>query len=247
MTLRKELNPHVSLPDSDDPKALPSRSGEIIQWSESRLAIKDWMDRNTPLLTDLYEAAVRLIFDQNFPSRLNLIGHCVREIGNSLPHQLEGMTIKRKQVQYKNICDDLLKGWQTAGLSLGGSINTSSAGAASDPNISVPTNIYQKIVSLLDAHQAGTIRPKKAAKQFFEFLAPENAPYDESIQPLIKHWIEIIEWFMEKTHRAEKSINVPEEELLFRFEQFEQVIFSLIGEFFKTTEGLDEILEKANS
>jgi hypothetical protein len=60
--------------------------------------------------------------------------------------------------------------------------------------------------------------------------------------------LDVTGWFMGKAHdNGSQDKDVAPEELSRRFELFEATLGALARGFFKTIEGLDEILEDANS
>ena len=63
------------------------------------------------------------------------------------------------------------------------------------------------------------------------------------MRPVIRHWMAVTDWFMDRTHDSGNPDAVCDpEEFRRRFEQFESIIGSLIGAFYASLDELDVIL-----
>jgi hypothetical protein len=64
----------------------------------------------------------------------------------------------------------------------------------------------------------------------------------------VHQWLDVTEWFVKRVHDSgTQDISIDEGEFVHRFELFETTLGALVRAFFKTVEGLDEVLEDANS
>ena len=91
-------------------------------------------------------------------------------------------------------------------------------------------------------------RPIDSAIRLFEGIAPERQNIRDTVRPVVTQWLNVTEWFVKKVHESgSRDIEVDTEAFRSNFEYFEITLGALIRDFFKTVEGLDEILEDANS
>lgn len=220
-------------------------------WTGSRLELLGWMKRNAPNLADLYDGAVRLLYDKAFPGRTRFISHAVREIRNGLPFAITGGKAGRR-LEYAQWLDRIVELWKQAGIPavkyLPGGGLTGSETKINDSALPMPRRIVSVIGELLVEHESVRQKRTDTAIALFEAIAPENRKLRDSLRPIVRQWIETTEWFMQKTHDPRiKDEIFDEEELHRKFELFELTLLGVVQGFFKTTDGLDAILEEANS
>jgi hypothetical protein len=218
-------------------------------WTEPRTELRAWLQRNAPSLAELYEGALRIAFDGNFPGRTRFIAHAVREISNRLPGVIAG-EIGGSTLQYKNRVDTIAKAWQRSGYSLDGIIPTGVGheNPALSPDIQMPPQLFKEIASLLKDHSEVRETKQEAASRLFEAIAPENQILRDTLRPVIMQWLKINEWFMKYAHdNGSQDEDVDKDQFQSQFELFETTLSALTRSYFKTIEGLDEILEDTNS
>ena len=81
-----------------------------------------WMHRNNAAsLAELYEGAVRLLFESKLPGRVRLISHAVREIRNRLPVVISGER-SNSRLDYTSRVDQISNRWQRNGFRVDGSL-----------------------------------------------------------------------------------------------------------------------------
>ena len=203
----------------------------------------DWFDRNAPSLREAYEAVIRLLSVPNFPARVPLIGHLVREIANRLPDVIEGGTSDR--VQYKNMLDDIAPLWQKHFHPKPDYSDTS--GPSVHVSGALSSQLFKKIDKLVSVHRESRSRPRPEERLFrSEVLGEVETP--DLLRPMERQFRKICGWFMAKTH-LQNTVGgpVPESELVHKFELFERTLFALKGQFFKGIGELDEILQDTNN
>lgn len=221
-------------------------------WSRSRLDLLMWFRRNAPSLGELYEGAVEMLFKNSMPGRVRFIAHAVREIGNRLPDVIAGSK-GASRFEWKQQLDALTDAWQKAGFSLDGSLSVTMAGGgtASDArssDVTVPRSLYLRVTEVLCEHSQTRETRRSVAIRLFEGSVPENKQLRETLGPIVRQWMEITEWFVKSVHDS----GIPDsgnewEEFVRRFQLFESTLTALVGKFFTTIEGLDEILDDANT
>src|SRR5260221_12808042 len=71
-------------PEEPLPSAYPNvgRGVPASCWTPERQKVKDWLAQESPSLGELYEGAVRILFELRPPGYRLFVAHAVREIGN---------------------------------------------------------------------------------------------------------------------------------------------------------------------
>jgi hypothetical protein len=116
------------------------------------------------------------------------------------------------------------------------------------PEIALSPRLYLKIAKVLNDYSRTRETRRSAAIRLFESCAPENKQVQDALEPIVSQWMETTEWFVKTVHdsgRADGDHNWAE--LTTHFLLFECTLTALVGQFFTTIEGLDEILEDTNS
>lgn len=116
------------------------------------------------------------------------------------------------------------------------------------PDISVPRHLFLQMAKILGEHSLVREKPKEAATRLFEGCAPENKQVRETLGPIVLQWLDITEWFVRRAHDSGQPDNDHDwKEFRDRFILFETTLAALLGQFFSTIGGLDEILEDTNA
>lgn len=220
-------------------------------WTPRRTELRAWFQRNAPPLGELYEGAVRLMSEDRVPGWTRFVAHAVREVGNRLPDVFAGPR-SGGSLQYKNRLDKLTMEWRHAGLPADGSFPGAVLGGSGQPpatpDVPVPRRVYMEVASLVRDHLAARERPVEVAARLFEAIAPENAALRDSLRPIIRQWVSVIDWFVGRAHDQSRTDgDVDEAEFRNKFELFEKTLVALVGRFFERVKDLDEVLEDANA
>lgn len=217
-----------------------------------RLEIKSWFQRNAPSLGELYEGAVLLIYEIPVPGKVRFVCHAVREIRNRLPDVISGMKTGGR-LDYKSRLDKIAELWDKNGynpVSFSKNVLTEKSESLPQADISIQANdkLFQLIGRLIQDHNAAREKPTDAAQRLFECFDSSNRQSPDTLVPRINQWLDITNWFMGKAHDSGKvDSDCNFNKLQEKFELFEATLGSLIREFFKTVDELDEILEDANT
>lgn len=230
---------------------LPSYAGE--GWPPTRVALRKLLSVNAPTLVPLYEAAVRMLLDVQFPGRTHLIAHCVREIGNSLPSFFDGAA--KGHADYPGIVEAIVQPWLEAGLPVAteaAPVPISGQAGATPPAISVPLPIVRQVGRLVEVHTAVAGRREHNAVTLFRALAPDPDGDAHHLRPTINLWLDTCDWFQARVHhnRQQQDSNTDdnaEAEFIRYFERFEELLHSMTEPFLDIAKSLDEELDQANS
>lgn len=218
-------------------------------WTQPRLELKAWFQRNAPSLGELYDGALRMIFSHEFPGKTRFVAHAVREIRNRLPDVIAGSKVGGL-FDWKNSLDQLAEEWEKSGFTLDETIphQITEGQAMIDPKILIKPQLYRKIRAILKGHVEAREKPIDSAIRLFMGISPERQDIRDTLRPVVTQWLNVTEWFVKKVHESgSRATDVDTEAFQSHFEYFEITLGALIRDFFKTVEGLDEILEDANS
>jgi hypothetical protein len=223
----------------------PLRPPEYL--TTKRQELLGWLKRNAPSLAELYEGAVRLIFDKEFPGRFRLIAHAIREIRNRLPDVIAG-TKGGRRVEYVDRMDKIAEIWEREGFSLGIPVSIDEGeNKEPSPSVKIPRYLFQNFGTLINDHVETREKSIDKTIRLFKALNPTNKSAQDTIRPIALEWLKITNWFVGNAHDCGRvDAAYDEKEMLFKLEVFESTLISLVGEFFKTSGELDEILEETN-
>ena len=216
-------------------------------WTKQRIELKTWFQRNAPSLGELYEGALIILHTDNFPGRIRFLAHAVREIMNRLPDVIAG--VESSRINYVNLLDNIVPHWNEARfLGDGGALKTiTNDEQLESSDVLIPRKLFRKISNLINIHVQGREKRFDKATRLYEAIGSGNQHLGDSLRPIVIQWITETEWFVGKAHDSGLQDNtVSKEELRKHFDLFERSLGAIIQGFFKTIEGLDEILEEAN-
>jgi hypothetical protein len=86
-------------------------------WTPDRQKIRDLLAQESPSLAELYEGAVRILFELRPPGYCRFVAHAVREIGNGLEFIIFGIR-SRERLDYKDRLDRIVSQWKRAGFAI---------------------------------------------------------------------------------------------------------------------------------
>lgn len=219
------------------------RSGAVL--SSTQIELARWLRSHSPSLTELYEGAVRAL-DERSSGHVRFAAHAVREIANSLPEAISG--VKRTgRLDYPTRLDQVRAIWIEAGI-LKAELTPDSLPSLDVTTITLSMESAKPILDLLREHHEARARPIEAARRMFVAAVPENATFDEALQPIMQQWLKVTKWFMKHAHdNGRCDADVPLNEFMRKFELFESTLMAISRQFYSNVGELDEILEDANS
>lgn len=221
-------------------------------WTNDRKTTHRWLQEEFPSLAELYEGALKLMFEIQIPGGVMNIAHNMREIYTGLLNLKLGQS---RKTQYETSVKNLVENFQSEGFRLGASL--SQIGMDSQANlpssspdiISLPYTIYRAVEEVIKNYEDGKDNSiKERTRKLCAVYFPENTQLGGLFNPQVELFKKMYDWIIKTAHRSGKSdIEYDKDELSYWFDIFETFLNTLAQNFYKTTDKLDEILEEANS
>jgi hypothetical protein len=227
-------------------EAYPQLGEKDPHWTRNRRELAEWLTSVSPSVAELYQGAVELLFALPVPGFTRFVSHAVREIRNRLPQEVSGLK-SAGRLDYTSRMDELSTLWKREAGVDGKSpqAGDEQVGSAA-PGIVVSKRMAKKIAALVDDHERARARPRDAAMRLFEGVAPRNQKYRDSVRPVVLQWMEVCNWFMERTHESgSRDADFDLGELRRNFELFESTLLAMsraVSAFYENVEELDAIL-----
>lgn len=170
--------------------------------------ILEWLKANAPALAPVYDGAVRMIQEPEFPGRVHFVAHAIREIMNRLPDAFITKDQKSK-VGYRELVDKVKTSWVPTKLG--------------DDQIIISTECSNNIETLFEAHRVPNESNRSRAEQLFQIII-------DNIQPAYTDMIDL--WMLtrrggeEKTHVSSPKNPTPEGSIVEHFNNLEKILKS---------------------
>jgi len=218
----------------------------VTTWTPDRRELYQWFRNNAPSLAPAYEGAVRLLAVPAFPGRTHLISHVVRDICNRLPEFLG--SVERDRIHYDCELDSLAEIWPSSiGLPSHKYAADEQTEATEDSYVPVPRAAAAAVSQLLDKHRKRQTY-RDVVEDMLAIIAEAEEHERPNLMPIVEEFRNTAKWFMERAHLRKEPMTEPShDELVRKFEQFERITLSLIRDFFKTMDELNELLQQANA
>ncbi len=220
-------------------------------WTPRQRAILQWLSGNSALsLSELYEGALHLMA-RKVPGRVRLVAHVVREIRNRLPDALSPRQGQRaKHLDYHGVCREIRARWRR----IDPLQDEPRPGVPSASGmVMVPASAAELIDQLLADDVAVEGKARDGATRLFAAAVRVRSNREltnaelVTIEPAIRQWREVTEWFMRKTHdNGIPDGETDSKEFQQHFDLFEYALNSLIRDFYPAMKEIDDILEDAN-
>lgn len=220
---------------------------ETIFWTDRRREIYNWLHEQYPSLAEIYEGAVRLMFDQKLPGRVRFISHAVREIRNRLPGEESKGSDNNQELK------SLMEVWEKYNFALDRSALVSNSNSetnlpsSSSSDISIPKELFLRIQLFLKEQASSRNTGRDRAQRLFERCIPELQIAANTLSTSVDQWWRVTEWFMKQAHdNGRVDAECDEEELRSQFDEFENFLSTLSQRFYSNTDELDKILAETN-
>jgi hypothetical protein len=211
--------------------------GELIKWLNDR----------APSFTDGYLAAIRLLNTPEFPARVHLVCHLVRDIYRHLPAALGVKGASRPAEIFPGMVKTLAEQWENSPPS---EVLCSNSADGVNFDVRVSTQVYRCLTKLVATSQEMAKHKSTVGKELAVVLFRSgDRREDEFIDPwIIESFDSEYNFFVGRAHLVKSLDRVPTDDGLFaHFEAFERAFHSLVGSYFTGKEELDAILQDTNT
>jgi len=216
-----------------------------------REVLINWLKTYSLELGQLYEGALKIVSQDNFPGKVRLVSHAVREIFNRLPDEFSGIIIQR--IEYDRRLNELCAAWEQHDP-LASPIAIKSYLDQATPVYPMATPVVYAFAVLLSDHKANSNFYREKAYEFFNAIASADQRHEYILNPVVNNWCKLQKWFAGHAHSSRKTVNLIEEtqKLDENFKAFESILQMFIPEgklsrrFIETLGELDGMLEDAN-
>ena len=183
---------------------------------------------------------MELLARAEFPARVHLIGHLVRDICNRLNDFLG--SVERKRVDYKAELDRIQKAWEEEC----GPKHSASATPGPEEGRMLGANAAAAVEALIKKHQR---RQENEDVVFAMFVSVAGADETQrhNLVPIARRFCAVHDFFLTLTHLPKEPLQFSEDELVDEFQRFEQITVSLVRGFFETADEISELLQEANA
>ncbi|MBD3376716.1 hypothetical protein GF406_16895 [candidate division KSB1 bacterium] len=216
----------------------------------TRLELISWFEKQAPTLGELYHGCLKILYtDCRIPGWVRFVSHGIREIRNRLPHEVAGIE-KDRRYNFTPQVNKIADLWHEHSFTFDGSppVTMQNNDEPENESVNISFELYNKISILIGDHKRVSLRNEEKATRWINFMIGSENEI-ESSDPIIHHWWNTTEYFMNLTHENNSQLIDKaffQSEFYKRFQTFESILSSLVKSFYKTTEELDAILAETN-
>ena len=220
----------------------PTFADESTYWTRQRRELIRWFNERAPSFSEAYKAAVVLVHKPDFPARIHLICHAIRDIYASLPAALGETRTPRPSEVYPAMVKTLADRWKQ----FPPTDSKSEHKKSSDQIVSL--QVYRSALNLVNKcdqlQNQASIGEQLAGALFAAVERKKDAYIDRWI---IDAFNTEYKFFVNRAHLAVQLGKVPTEDgLMEHFQSFERAFHSMLGPYFGGVEELDAILRETN-
>jgi hypothetical protein len=208
-----------------------------------------WLGEQSAMLRTAYLMAVQLLSDTSVAGRAQIICHAGRDLCTGLI-ELRGVA-KRQRADTTSIFEEIEPEWSKEGLD---AIDTAEAvdpnglpQVAASEGVTISRHLFSLLQRLMEEHRLGSSNQEEQAVEMLAGTDPDAVKHPELLRPMSREWVRLRRWFHHYGHFAVQQKTPPEDELQTKFAQLENYMLGIKRSFYEGMEGLDEILDEANS
>jgi hypothetical protein len=203
-----------------------------------------WLTRRVPQLGAVYEGALRIISDENFPGRVHFAWHAVREIVNRLPDTFAEEII-RKRTEYPDLSEEICQRWKEDGWPEDGQFpmtEDNEAPSEGPRRFEISETLLVATGALVTGHRAVEERMRDKALRMFESISIGEVP-----DYAVSTWVKAGRAAVKLAHVPAKPLDVKHSDSLASdFARFEDILIALANPSYENMDDLDDLLASAN-
>ena len=208
--------------------------------NQEQQRVYDWLNGELRLsvFAEAYKGAVILI-SKKPPGYVSFVAHAGRDLINRLASTVAG--VKSKQVQYQQHIDKLQDDWQDE-WSFSADLSPEVIGKGH----LIPTQVCQRISTLIDEHESGRIRSSEADGLFFSTFL-DYSDRERIPDNFLSEWKSAKQWFLGHAHLRKKPFRAEtDDDLAKHFKCLEGYLYIAATSQYERLKALNEILEATN-
>ena len=180
-----------------------------------RRRILEWLKANAPALAPVYDGAVRMIQEPEFPGRVHFVAHAIREIMNRLPDAIDNGRKSSHRTDYIELVNPIDNCWKKG---------------------KPPTaDCCKTVEDLLREHQATDTKNREKARKLYRTLT-QSEPSPQTI----KTWMQTRKLSEKRVHVRNKPMDLNDEkEIIKTFEELERILQLLLSTPYEDTDELE--------
>ena len=214
---------------------------DLPYWTAQRRELLRWISDRAPSFAEGYAAAVTLLHRPDFPARVHLICHIIRDIYRYLPAALGMSSLSNRNEVFPSKIKKLVAQWDKF---------PPTEPSSSDPGShdQVSPQVYSVVLDLVETEKKLADQPSVGQQLAIALFLSLERREDDFIHPrIIDAFHDEFKFFVSRAHLARAIDKVPTDDgLTERFESFERSFHSLVGPYFSGKEELDAILQDTN-
>lgn len=193
----------------------------------NRRRILEWLKAKAPALAPVYDGAVRMILEPEFPGRVHFIAHAMREIMNRLPDIYAEDGESSGYTNYPKLANAIADHW--------------SPSISDSDQVMISIKCADAIQDLVKRHQAIPNKTRaKAIRLFKKSISTEPPIYT------IELWESTRKWAASKTHVGITNHELEDNELITKhFDNLDTLLRAILNRSYENMDELDEVLESS--
>lgn len=210
-------------------------------------------------MAEYYASVIDLLDRPEAPARMSHLAHALRELANHLP---DVMGVQRRtRVELKDAAAEVARLWVDADLPLepadveprsDATSDTAALDAESSPTrpqpLELPAELASAVIELVRVQSAGDQTAYARAALMITGQDDSAAYARGGGHPKVRRWRRIVRDLFPYVHAADSRRPDPDEEQLRSlFEEFEDILYSVIRPALEHVDDLDELLAEVNA
>jgi hypothetical protein len=208
-----------------------------------------WLAERSSSLHGGYLVALQLLSDRAIPGRAQLICHVGRDLCKGL-QDIRGAS-RGERADTTAVFREIEPVWEREGLDTPAMRTQPESDTAAEQalasHIQISSHLMILLRRLMQEYRKGKAIQESQADELFRADDPDVQQRPETILPLRRQWADLRQWFQRYAHFGARQRTPDEHELQAKFAVLEDCILGVIQTFYEGMEGLDDILDEANS
>lgn len=210
--------------------ALNAAQQRVYSWLRDEL--------NLPVFAEAYKGSA-ILLKQKPAGYISFVAHVGRDLMNRLASTVKG--IKSDRVQYQQLIDNLQTRWRDEWR-----LTDELSPEVSDRGHLIPTDVCDRISTLIDEHNSGRLRSSEADGLFFSTFL-DYSDIEKIPDNFLSEWKAAKIWFLSHAHLRNKPFRAETEmDLVKHFICLDGYLYIAASSQYDRLKDLNEILDTTN-